>query len=180
MTADKLPTFASFLAADEEIQAAKSKSRGTEEEINALSEEITNFSDDIKTKVVEKGGEATDDPFLNAYIEEKSKPFYRKMNTLNSKYRNEIANLEDLSENARTSFEVKEYNKKSEIDGYTFILGRLDKQKQEETAAKQDELQQQNREKSFGMQKQQFDFQKTKANVSQNKRQQQFDYTKSQ
>jgi len=54
MTSDKIPTLASFLAADPEVQAAKTASRETETEINNLSDEITNFSDDIKAKVVEK------------------------------------------------------------------------------------------------------------------------------
>jgi hypothetical protein len=43
------------LAADEDVANAKKASRATEAEINDLSNQITAFSDDIKTKVVERG-----------------------------------------------------------------------------------------------------------------------------
>jgi len=165
MTDDKIPTLASFLAADDDVQRAKETARETEAQINDLSTEIENFADDVKTKVVEKGGEATDDPFLNAYIQEKTKPFVRRLTQLQSKYRNEIALLSDLSENARTEFEVKEYNKKAEIEWYQFVLWRLDKQKAEEAAAKQAAQQQSNRDKSFGLQVDQFNRQKSKADM---------------
>lgn len=149
MIGNDLPTLASFLNADPDVVAAKTASRATETEINNLADQIATFSDDIKTKVVEKGGEATDDPFLNAYIAEKTKPFTRQLTALNSKYRNEIALLTDVSENARVEFETKEYNRTAEINGYKFILDRLDKQKAEQTAAKQAALQQSNRERTF-------------------------------
>jgi hypothetical protein len=55
MTDDKIPTLASFLAADEDVQRAKETARETESQINNLSTEIENFADDVKTKVVEKG-----------------------------------------------------------------------------------------------------------------------------
>lgn len=168
MTSDKIPTLASFLAADQEVQDAKKASKKTEEEINNLSDEITAFADSLKEKVVEQWWEATDDPFLDAYIQEKTKPFVKRLTQLNWKYRNEIAILDDASENARTAFEVKEYNKQSEIQWYQFVLWRLDKQKQEETAATAAAQAQANREKSFGLQQQQ-------ANQSQSNRQKTFD-----
>lgn len=168
MTEDKIPTLASFLAADPDVQDAKKASKATEEEINKLSDEITAFADNIKEKVVEQWWEATDDPFLDAYIQEKTKPFVKRLTQLNGKYRNEIAMLEDASENARTAFEVKEYNKQSEIQWYQFVLWRLDKQKAEETAAKATAQAQSNREKSFWLQQQQFELSKaqTEANIA--------------
>ncbi len=165
MTNDKLPTLASFIAADEDIQRAKETSRKTEAEINDLSDQITEFSDDVKLKVVEKWWEATWDPFLDAYIQEKTKPFVKRLTQLQWKYRNEIAILSDLTENARTEFEIKEYNKNAEIQGYQFLLWRLDKQKAEETAAQKAAQDQANREKSFWLQREQFERQKSKADM---------------
>jgi len=164
MTSDKLPTLASFLAANDEVQTAKTTARETETEINDLVDEIDNFADDIKTKVVEKWWEATDDPFLNAYIQEKTKPFTRKLTQLQGKYRNEIAVLWDLTDTATAEFGVKEYNKNMEIKWLEFVLGRLDQQYTRQTAAKAAELAQSNADRSFALQQQWFDLQKQQYN----------------
>ena len=162
---DDAPTLWSFLAADNDVQTAKKASRETEAELSKLSDEITAFSDNLKEKVVEKWWEATDDPFLDAYIQEKLKPFNKRLTTLNSKYRNEIAILEDYTDTAKTAFEVKQYNKQMEIKWYEFVLGRLDAQAAKEAAAKTAEQQQSNRQQSFDLQKAQFDYTKSKADV---------------
>jgi hypothetical protein len=54
MKEDQLPTLGTFLAADPEVEQAKTKSRETEKELNDLADQINSFSDDIKTKVVER------------------------------------------------------------------------------------------------------------------------------
>lgn len=137
MKEDQLPTLATYLAADPEVQQSKAAARKSEEALNKLSEEINSFSDDIKTTVVERGGEATGDPFLEAYIQEKTKPFVKRWETLNSQYRNEIAKLDNASENAKLAFEIKEYNKNLEIKGYEFVLDSLYKQNQAKAAQEQ-------------------------------------------
>jgi len=67
---------------------------------------------------------------LEAYIVEKTKPFVRKREALNSQYKNQIAKLEDATENAKLAFEIKEYNKNMEIKGYEFILNSINSNKQ--------------------------------------------------
>lgn len=176
MTEDKIPTLASALLENEEVQMARKASKATETEINNLSDKITEFSDDIKAKIMETGGGSDEDPFIDSYIAERTKPFIKQMTALNSKYRNEIALLGDLSENARTEFEVKEFNKQAEIQWYQFVLSRLDKQKADKTAADAAALAQSNWEKSFAQQGSQFNqsmamqqkqFEATQANVAQ-------------
>lgn len=134
MKEDQLPTLGTFLAADPEVEQAKTKSRETEKELNDLADQINSFSDDIKTKVVERWWEATGDPFLESYITEKTKPFVKKRETLNNQYRNEIAKLDNASENAKLAFEIKEYNKNLEIEWYKFVLDSLYKQNESKAA----------------------------------------------
>ena len=135
MTEDKLPTVWAYLAADDDVQAAKTASRESEAELNKLWDEINAFSDDIKTKVVERWWEATGDPFLESYIVEKTKPFVRKREALNGQYKNQIAKLEDATENAKLAFEIKEYNKNMEIKWYEFILNSINSNKQAKASA---------------------------------------------
>lgn len=154
ITDDQVTTLAAWLADDTDVQRAKIAARATESEINKLSDTITEFADDIKTKVVERGGEATDDPFLNSYIEEKKKPFIKTLSTLNSKYRNEIAMLKDFTDTATAAFESAEYSKKSKMAGYQYLLERLDAQKAAAADAQEAALKQSNREREFALKSQ--------------------------
>lgn len=149
MTEDQLPVIWAYLAADEDVQAAKKASRETEEALNKLWDEINAFSDDVKTKVVEKWWEATWDPFLESYIIEKTKPFIRKREALNWTYKNQIAKLEDATENAKLAFEIKEYNKSMKIKWYEFILNSINSQKQAQAAAEKQQYEMAKDERDF-------------------------------
>lgn len=135
MTEDKLPTLATFLAGDKEVQKAKTESKASEKQLNDLKRDIESFSDDIKETVVENWGEATGDPFLESYIQEKTKPFIKKWETINDTYRNQIAKLDNATENAKLAFDIKEYNKNLQVKWYEFILNSLEKKAEAKAAA---------------------------------------------
>jgi hypothetical protein len=155
MSDDKIPTLASALAADDNVQAAKKLARETEAKIRELNTQIENFGDDVKGRMIEElSGSLVGNPFLEAYISEKTKPFVRKLNAYNDMYSNQIAVLNDATEQATTSFEVKEYNKTAQLQAYQFMLGRLDTQ----NAVKQA---QSNADRAYQLQLDQFSFEKT-------------------
>lgn len=133
MTENDYPTFWAYLAQDDDVQRARLAARTTEDKLVELGEQIENFADDVKATVVEKWWQATWDPFLEAYIQEKTQPFLKTWKTLNSQYRNEISALELASENAKISWESLQYQREMKLKWYQFVLGLLEKQNAKKT-----------------------------------------------
>lgn len=73
-------------------------------------------------------------------------------------YANQIAVLNDATEQATTAFEVKEYNKANTLQAYQFMLNRLDQQNAQKLA-------QANADRAYALQLAQFNYQKGQKNI---------------
>lgn len=135
LTDDQYTTFGAYLAQDQDVQSAKAAAKESEDKLNELWQKIEDFADDIKATVVERWWEATWDPFLEAYISEKTKPFLSEWKALNSQYRNEMSALELASDNAKVAFESAQYNREMKMKWYQLVLSMLQQQNANKAAA---------------------------------------------
>lgn len=161
MQTNTIGEFRQYVSENQDIVKARDNARNTKTKMDTLNLNIKNLSDDIRAQIVAGGGVATEG-YLQALISEKSKPIIREFEKLQAEYNSQTAVLSDLTDNAKQEFQFAQEDRKNKLEWMKFLQSAYEKQEERKSKAQELEYQKQQDERKFGMQEQQFAFDKQK------------------